>query len=171
MTVKNVPLDQAKVDFDTRSGHRITFHGVAKCPVCTTNLALKWVLFDQWPYSHCDFQLWCPRCEWAGTFGVAANPLFGMELIIWDSRPRDVLRQVEAVPVPVCPFHTVKTRLTKIWGDKVMTPPTALRVQWKCPTCYLTAHAQIERESPYSEGVGAEEKALLTERLRAMGYM
>jgi len=135
------------VNFRAKSGHRITFHGDALCPLCNTPLRLSWLLEDAWPYAHCDFQLECPKCLWQGTFGVAVNPLFGMELIIWDTQPQKVLEQALQIEAPVCPFHNKRMVLTKVWGNKVMDPPTYMRVQWKCPEWFLTAHKTVKRKS------------------------
>jgi len=154
-----------------KSGHRIFFRGKAHCPICNMPLQLKWLLEDAWPYAHCDFQLACPKCLWEGTFGVATNPLFGLELIIWDSQPLIVLEEALKHETPVCPFHNKKMQLTKIWGDKVMEPPTILRLQWKCPEWFLTAHQNVKRKSSPDFDVSKEEKRKVTERLKKLGYM
>lgn len=172
--VSKTSVDDARVDFHAKSGHRVKFHGGPKCPDCqatghTTLLFLTWILSDQWPYSHTDFNLTCPRCGWSGTFGMASSPIFGMELIIWDHHPKEVLDQVTKITSPPCPFHGKPMVLTKIWGDKVMDPPTVLQVQWKCPETFLTAHAKITRLSPYTETDEIEKKRVY-ERLKALGY-
>lgn len=159
------------VSFKAKSGFRVNFRGTAMCPICKHPLRLKWILEDAWPYAHCDFQLECHKCNWAGTFGVAVNPLFGMELIIWDTQPLDVLEQALKIEAPICPFHTKRMQLTKIWGDKVMEPPTFIRVQWKCPEWFLTAHKTVKREKPSSYEYSKEEKLMVTQRLKKLGYM
>lgn len=159
------------VNFKAKSGYRINFRGTAQCPVCNTQLRLKWLLVDAWPYAHCDFQLQCTKCLWEGTFGVATNPLFGLELIIWDTKPLDVLEQALKLEAPVCPFHNKKMLLTKIWGDKVMEPPTFIRVQWKCSEWFLTAHKTVKREKTPDYEASKEQKIKVTERLKQLGYM
>lgn len=159
------------VSFRAKSGFRVDFHGEATCPVCKHPLRLKWILEDAWPYAHCDFQLVCPKCMWAGTFGLATNPLFGLELIIWDTHPLDVLKQALEIEPPICPFHTRKMWLTKIWGDKVMEPPTFIRVQWKCPEWFLTAHKTVKRQSVPDFELSKKEKLEVTQRLKKLGYM
>lgn len=151
-----------------KSGNRITFHGTAACPVCHHYLKLKWVVQDNWPYSHGDFCLVCPVCNWEGVFGVPCNPLFGMELIIWDSDPHAVLGQAVKLEAPICPFHTIKMELTKIWGDMVMEDPAFIRVQWKCPKWFLVEHRMVQRET-VSKYQG--EKKQVAEKLKQLGYM
>jgi hypothetical protein len=159
------------VNFDAKSGFRINFHGRATCPICGHSLGLVWILEDAWPYAHCDFQLKCPKCLWEGTFGVAVNPLFGMELIIWDTQPLTVLQEALAVDAPICPFHNKKMILTKVWGDKVMEPPEYLRLQWKCPEWFLTAHETVKRKSQPSFNLTGKDKDKVVERLKKLGYI
>lgn len=156
------------VDFKSKSGHKIRFHGVALCPTCGRKLGVKSVIQDSWPYQHTDLALSCELCGDKFVFGVPSTPLFGMETIIWDTEPDVVYQLAKKVDAPVCPFHNRKMVITKIWGDKVMVNPDFIRVQWKCPEWFLTRHKAVPRDVP-SKHTGEEEQ--VKSKLEQLGYM
>lgn len=180
-----LPLDEARrerlVGF-TR-GHHIKFK-LWRCALCIgpdgrgTPLVADYMIVSDYPYLHADLQLQCLRCERKYLFGVPIDPVVGLELIIWDSHPEEVLKLAQAHETPKCPFHGCDMVLTKIWGDMIFTKEDRdkLRLQWKCPDssgCFLTEHIFITREgAPLGEDIYSEEdKKIIIERLRKMGYI
>ena len=127
-----------------RDGYQVKFDRVLLCPACKSPLLLKYVIVSSWPYIHGDYCLNCLKCGFEALFGIPEDPVVGMELIIWDSEPSKVLKQARKEPIPVCPFHLKKMKLTKIFGDYIHSDDK-IRLQWKCPEWFLTEHRTLKR--------------------------
>jgi len=124
-------------------GYEVVF-SVAKCPFCKIPLLPKRAIVSIWPYIHGDLELWCVDCGFTALFGIPADPVVGMELIILDSVPETVLERANRVKRPVCPFHMKHMRLTKIFGNYIRDDDK-IRLQWKCPKWFLTEHKDVPR--------------------------
>lgn len=157
------------IQFPHSTGFKISFGQSLMCPKCNSLMMLLHVVMDNWPYTHCDLALKCSLCGFEALFGVPINPLFGMELIVWDTEPETVIQQASKLPVPTCPFHGKPMRLTKVWGDKVMQDPGEIRAQWKCPEWFLTVHKTVKREVLSRHAVEQQER--VRRRLEQLGYL
>ena len=137
-------IEQVQVELlkSFREGHKIRFHGALKCPACETPLLLDYVIVSSYPYIHTDYSLICLRCGYKALFGIAEDPILGMELIIWDRDPPHVLSRALKEETPICPFHLKKMRMTKIFGDYIRSDGT-IRIQWKCSKWFLTEHRDV----------------------------
>jgi len=128
-----------------RDGYQVKFElGALRCPACNKLLLLDYVIVSSWPYIHGDYCLICVGCGFKALFGIPEDPVVGMELIIWDSHPDKALKRARKEPTPICPFHTKKMTLTKIFGDYIRSDGK-LRLQWKCPEWFLTDHRDVSR--------------------------
>ena len=128
-----------------KDGYHITFEqGALRCPLCKTPMFLNYIIVSSWPYIHGDYCLNCLRCGFKALFGVPEDPVVGMELIIWDSKPIEVLAIAEGLERPICPFHLKKMKVTKIFGDYIRDDDQ-IRVQWKCSEWFLTEHLSVPR--------------------------
>lgn len=121
-----------------------------KCPQCGSALTPKIALLTDWPYIHCDVQLDCSSCEFKALYGIPLDPLAGVSLQIYDSNPAEVFERIRIAKLdgsgslPVCPFHKTEMKMTKVFGNKVFKDGT-VRIQFKCPKCFVTEHVNIER--------------------------
>ena len=133
-----------------RDGYHITFEaGSLMCPMCKligtkTPLLLDYVIVSSWPYIHSDYSLMCLRCGFKALFGIPEDPVVGMELIIWDSKPEEVLKVACKEKRPLCPFHQKRMKLTKIFGDYIRDDDQ-IRIQWKCSEWFLTEHRNVPK--------------------------
>jgi hypothetical protein len=126
-----------------RDGYQVKFEpGALRCPTCNKLLLLDYVIVSSWPYIHGDYCLICLLCGEKYLFGIPEDPVVGMELIIWDSHPDKALKRARQEPIPVCPFHIKKMKLTKIFGDYIRSDGK-LRLQWKCAEWFLTDHRDV----------------------------
>lgn len=118
---------------------------VLRCPVDRTPLILERVIVSSWPYVHGDVLLVCVNCDFKALFGIPEDPVFGMELIVWDDDPIKVIKKANDAETPICPFHMKPMQLTKIWGNRIRHDGK-IRVQYKCPEWFLTFHKEVPRE-------------------------
>ena len=114
----------------------------ANCPECNGPLAPSHAVIDDFPYTHADVNIHCLNCKFKALYGIPLDKLSGTSLQIFDSNPTEVLKRVNGVETPVCPFHKTQMVLTKVFGDRVFSN-NKIRVQYKCSTCFLTAHRNV----------------------------
>lgn len=136
-----------------------------KCPKCNSNLKPVLALMTDWPYVHCDVQLDCVSCDFKALYGIPLDKVAGLALQIYDSDPEKVLAVAKQIEKPTCPFHDALMIMTKIFGNKVFKDEH-VRVQFKCPICYLTLHKD---KTPLLDRHEIECRA--AERLKRMGYL
>ena len=141
MQVEAKPVEKER---EFLCGFKLAFEQLS-CPKCKRIMNLDYVFIGSWPYVHADVCLTCKKCGNRLLFGVPEDPVRGMELIIWDSQPQKVLKLALMSPKPICPLHDTYMTLTKIWGDKTLERGQ-VRLQWKCPKCFLTYHRTVNGE-------------------------
>lgn len=112
------------------------------CPKCGKPMRLKYASMDVFPYLHTDFFYECCGKEYA--FGVPADPLAGMALIIWHDKPEEAIKFAKKLGEKTCPFCKIKMKITKI----AKLSETQTFVQWKCPNCYYAEHYPPKKAVP-----------------------
>lgn len=142
-----------------RDGFEVIFTPL-RCPACKQVLLFKRTIVSSWPYIHADIELYCVNCGFTALFGIPEDPVVGMELVIWDTEPELVLKRAREEERPICPFHFRKMRLTKIFGDFIITDGT-MRLQYKCPEWFLTHHRTVKRPKEKSTA-SANAKTVVT---------
>ena len=149
-----------------------------ECPVCGDHLWLRSVRPHWFPYVHVDYALRCPTCTPGfHLYGVPMSKDAGLSLILMDSNPLGVLKGLLKETLPECPYgHGDKTP-TKVLGDWLRdTFQEQIVYQWKCRICYHITHKLADRPAEHrydstSNPLSEEEQAILTERLRKLGYI
>lgn len=129
-----------------QGGTILKFPKGIKCPFCKDKFMTPYALIiSKFPYIHGDLACRCLRCGKMVQFGVPEDKNSGLSLIIWDTNPKRALKEALKAKPPICPFHNTPMILTKIFGDKVgYLTYKEMKIQFKCPTCFLTAHGTID---------------------------
>lgn len=154
------------------SGLTVKWVNPPVCAKCGERLIVKGVHIEDFPYIHGDFRMECP-CGEIYLHGIPKRKDIGLALHVMDTNPKEAVAYHIDLGKRICPYPNHGAMLpTKAFGDWVFDTPE-IEYQWKCSVCFLTRHELHKRKFPHAEGykLSDEEKELVMDRLRRMGYV
>tara|TARA_Y100000310_G_C20652012_1_gene799938 strand:- start:190 stop:759 length:570 start_codon:yes stop_codon:yes gene_type:complete len=167
---------EQEMDLAGRSPVRVIYPNTPKCPHCGDSLGIRQIKPHWFPYIHVDVSMACEMEDTEYLFGIPMSRDAGLALHIWDTNPLEALKKFIGMGNRACKFRGHGNMIpTKIFGDWFVDPKwdSELKVQWKCPVCFLVCQEWVKRDFPHADvdPLTDEEKAGLEEKLRSLGYI